>query len=184
MNDSTLDNSKRNEAPRVDHRVRQLEQIVDQLQSFIEIQLSHWDAIVEGSESADEMRARAQQMLEQVECEQRTWDQRQAAKLAEFEAEADALAEAWRTVEAEQRRLAAKEALADVFPAAAPTAPMSAQLSAVQPTGARQPTENGGSPSTPNATDQQLEDSQRRAAAVDEFRKLSLEMAKHAKRNR
>lgn len=152
----------------VDERTRQLERIVDQLQAFVGEQVARWDTVVGCAQEAVATKERARRLLEGIEAEKEAWESERAERVASLETESGLLADAWRRLEAEERRLVAKEAIAETA-----CAGMAAPLDVKQQIAAARA-------STANDVDE-LES---RIAAVQEFRQLSIEIAKHANRNR
>jgi hypothetical protein len=155
-----------------DERNRQLVRIIEQMQEFIEEQLSRWDSVVDSAEETISMHAQASRLLKQARSERANWDREHGERIAKLQAESELLEQAWKRIETEDRRLAAKDAIAANAhnsaaslhtPNRSPAAPQAAESS---------------------KEDQDLDATQDRLVAVQEFVKLSVEIANHAKRTR
>ena len=155
----------------IDERTRQLERIIDDMQAFIDQQLLRWESFVDYADEAEATRAEAERLRQEVELEKSNWEAERNERLAALVSESELLEQAWQRIESEERRLAAKEAIGERTYGSAPATPLHAP--APHPTAEPTP-----------GKDEELDNSQDRIAAVQEFRKLSMEIANHAKRKR
>ena len=149
---------------------QQILTIVEQIQSFVDAQLTRFDRALDDCQVALELESALNEKVTVLEAET-TYRERQRGELVEqLRQESDQLAEAWTRLESKQRELLAREAI-------------------LQSGGSQEFLTTGNEPTASASSSDSLsrhettEKPQSRQAAVRQFQQLSREINKHSRRN-